>query len=73
MRHAQTELESSLKLTLVKVIPMIEEIKGKLVFLSPGIVNSSSLQSPSEFTQLLAKHTVEVLNDVKYYGVWCNA
>lgn len=71
IRHAQTELESSKKPTLVKVLPMLEELKTKLTFQSSGIVDPSTNVAPSEHTQLLAKRTLEALNNIDYHDLWC--
>lgn len=73
LRHAQTELEASSRPTLMKVIPLLEDVKGKLICLSSGIISPTTLEAPHEMVQLLAKHTLTQLNEIVYHDLWCAA
>lgn len=73
MRHAQTELEASTRPTLIKVLPMIEDVKSKLVFLASGICSQQTYEPPHECTKLLAQCTLDQLRNVYYHDMWCAA
>lgn len=70
VRHEQTELEASNKPTMVNVITKLEEMK-KNMCLSSGLCNSETFEPPSEHTQILAKNTLDILNEVHYHNFWC--
>ena len=52
---------------------MMENLKQKLTLLSSGIASGPSLPMPHESTQLLAKCTLQVLNDITVHDMWCAA
>lgn len=71
LRHSQTVLEASQKPTMHHVLPIIEELKGKLRLLSSGVPIDTTQEPPHELTQQLSKQTLAQLSNIRYHDVWC--
>lgn len=69
IRHIQTEFEFSSRPTMMKVVPLLQELKSKLSCLASGMVDPTKLNAPQEHTQSLAKRTIEVRNHLHYHDL----
>ena len=70
LRHAQTELQASQKPTLMKVLPMLEDIKQRLLLISNSITHGSSLVTPHKFSSKLAKVTLSKISEMTMHDMW---
>lgn len=73
LRHMQTELEGALKPTMIKVLPMLEDINQCIRMLSSGVADGPSRTEPGELTVLLASVILKVLDNINSYDLWCAA
>lgn len=53
------------------VLPLLEEIKGNLKFISSNIATVAAYGTLHGLTKLLAKTTVMQMNGIKYHEIWC--
>ena len=69
IRHGQNELEASTKPTIMKVIPMLEDIKFKLMRLGSCMINPDTMEPPSLSSQLLVRRTMELPIQIEYHDL----
>lgn len=69
--HAQTEISESSKPTLLKVLPMLTDLKHKLTLLSSRIARKNNKTNPHECTKLFASATLQSINNIETNYMWC--
>lgn len=71
IRHAQTELEGCKTPTLMKVIPMLEDIKHSLKLLGAGY--GQNMETADAYTRTLSDVTQRCLEGIVYHDMWAAA
>lgn len=73
LRHAQTELEANGTPTIMKILPMLEDMKQYLKLLSLGVAQSSDADITHAYTRTLAHATLQSLEGIRYHDMWAAA
>lgn len=58
---------------MMKVLPMLEELRSKLSLLASGVRDSQTLEEPHELTKLLAQSSLSALSKIDHHDLWCAA
>lgn len=64
LRQTQKELETSKKPTIIQMLPMIEEINSKIVFLASVIADPKTFEVPRSVTTVMASVTGSIINEI---------
>lgn len=70
IRHVQTTLEVSNHIMIVRVIPMLEDSKASLPFVSSGAMNLLTMIAAILPPRGLAKATLSAIDNIVYYDLW---
>lgn len=68
--HAQTALEAFNKPIMMKVLPMLADMKSKLYILSSCFSDRNTHKHPSDHVKSLSKATFDALDQIKYHDLW---